>query len=437
MASNLRRVGSGILGGLLLAVACGKSGNTNSPGKEPTSGAAGEAGAAGETSAGGTPSAGGEKNAAGKTSAAGAAGEGPTCAGCDSGFCLDDGTCVDCLPSNDHCPSGQYCTDAYECEPGCKADGSSCASGVCDETHNCQKCIDDDECTPDLVCGAGVCAAACTAAHEGQNVGCQGDLTCCSLHCRDVLTDTNNCGVCGHACGSGQFCGSASCTDSGAGGAGGAGAGDCGVVCHDTTLANVCAISKVVVILDSSTNTSEGNRKPGREIGAALEAQCPRTPTLTEAEQDSVDALNVTTGQPVAGGGELLVVAGGPFFQTVEGYFEKKEVSPLYWYVGATNTEYRKRSNDEAVVSLPKTSDHDSHDFFIIQFMRDPTSGSLVLNIQGLWLSGTTASAYHLVNTVFPALADYDKAWYAYEWTDMDDDKQPDEDEISLVDSGN
>jgi hypothetical protein len=119
---------------------------------------------------------------------------------------------------------------------------------------------------------------------------------------------------------------------------------------------------------------------------------------------------------------------------------EDQRIAPLYWNVvnpdAPTASQYVKSSNDEVVLSLPIDEDHDSHDLFIIQFMRDPASGSLALNAQGLWLSGTNAAAYQLIEGMLPNLASFDKAWYAYEWTDKDDDKAPDLNEMELIDSG-
>jgi hypothetical protein len=332
----------------------------------------------------------------------------------------------------------QYCTDANVCASGCKADGSSCVSGVCGSDHNCENCINDDECSGDFVCGDGKCAAACTVEQEGLPTGCSDGLTCCSLHCSDLLTDSQRCGSCSNSCNPGQFCGhTAGCGEGGAGGAGGAGpdAAAC-VSCHDVVLANVCSVTQVIVILDTSKNPEDGNRAPGEAIGKALSEQCQTTPTLSQADQSDSEALNFTTGRPVSGGGELLVIAGGPFFQTVEGYLEDQRISPLYWYFDGTNSGYRKSANDETVLSLTLDGDHESHDFFIIQFMRDPASGSLVLNAQGLWLSGTIAAGFLVTNGIMPDLASYDQAWYGYEWTDGDGDKQPDLEEIELRASG-
>jgi hypothetical protein len=447
MLKTTQALGGLLFCGILASAACSDSepddgGNPSDAGEggagaTPTSGGksgAGKGGTkAGSAGKGGT---GGVPAVSGAGGQGGAGGDGPACPGCPSGFCLDDGTCVDCSPSDDQCPDGQYCTELNECEVGCKADGSGCASGVCLDDHSCQQCIGDDECSGDDVCGSGQCAPACTAQQEGQSAGCEGGFTCCSLHCTQVETDSTHCGACGATCGGGQFCGLDASTG-GEGGAGGAGTGP-GVTCHDTTLANLCAIGKVVVILDTTKNPTEGNRAPGRAIGAALEAKCVPSPTVTEAEQDSVDALNFTTGRPVSGGGELLVVAGGPFFQNLEDYVEKQEISPLYLFVdmNADLQQFKSRADDSVVASRTISGDNESHDFFAIQFMRDPLSGSLVLNAQGFWLSGTNAASFFLLEGILPDIASYDQAWYVYEWTDGDGDKNPDLSEIVLTDSG-
>jgi len=441
MLRKIRTLGAvTIVVGIGVSSACtikGPEDNTDNGGTAATQGGTSAGGHSGSTSsrAGSTSRAGTHSVANGGEAGSGEGGNGPQCPSCASGFCLDDGTCVDCLASDDQCPAGQYCTDTNECAPGCKDNATSCASGVCDADHNCKNCISDDECQPDLVCGSGQCGAACSLAQEGDSAACNTGLTCCSLHCLDVQTDSKHCGACDNSCSAGQFCGLTTCADSGASGAGGAAAAGC-VECHDTTLANLCSVAQITVILDTSNNTSDGNRVPGRAMGAALQAQCMPQPVLTEAEQDSVEALNFKTGRPVSNGGELLVVAGGPVFQNVEGYLEQQKIAPLYWKPGAVATEYRKTANDEVVVSLPIAGDHDSHDIFIIQFMRDAASGSLVLNAQGFWLSGTVAAAYQVNNGILPDLASFDQAWYAYEWTDMNGDKAPDLDEMTLLDSG-
>ncbi len=387
-------------------------------------GGSGKAGAAhgGASSAGG----GGE---AGDTSEAGSGGapDQPQCPQCKSGFCFKDGTCVDCLPSLDNCPSGTVCGSTNTCVPGCKADGTSCASGVCADAKNCQSCIGDEECEAGNVCGDNRCAPACAAAQEGTHDGCSAGHTCCSERCIDANTDSDHCGVCGTACATGQFCGPSTCS------VGDAGTGSC-VSCHDTTIANICSVPQVAVILDGA----DANEATGRALAAAMAAKCNPAPVVREVSQTVPDAVNPASGRPISGAHELLIGAGGSFYARMLVYLDSQRISPIYsFYDGESTLSFRKAADDSIVAERNKDESNDDHDFFVIQFLRDPTSGSIILNVQGFWASGTLAAGYFFENGMLPALSTFDKAWYIYEWTDKDGDKAPDLNEIVPVASGN
>jgi len=460
MPKRMRAMGAAVLGGLLVSAACsssssnngsagaggsagdGASGTTNSGGHSGSTahgGSGGKAGSSGKGGSGGSDvsQGGGGASAGTGGSSAGSGGEAGAvtvqCANpkCTSGLCFPDGTCVDCL-SDDQCPSGQVCGSTNTCVTGCKDDNTSCASGVCADAHDCQSCIGDSECGAGNLCGDNRCAPACTADQQGTNAGCGTGLTCCGLHCIDAETDSQNCGACGSPCADGQFCGLTACAGGEAGAGGQAGTSAC-VACHDTTLANICALPKVAVVLDGQ----DGNQVPGRAMAAALAAQCTPAPTIREVSQTVPDALNPSNGRPVSGAHELLVAAGGSYYARLLGYVDAQKISPIYWhYDGVTTIEFRKNSNDEVVVTRQTTEDNTMHDFFVIQLMRDPTSGSLVLNAEGFWESGTVAAAYFFANGILPNLNTFDKSWYVYEWTDKDGDLAPDVDEMKLVSSG-
>lgn len=393
---------------------------------------AGSTGRAGATGKAGSGDAGADPTTGGGEGGSAGAPDAPQCPQCASGFCFKDGTCVDCLPSLDNCPSGKVCGSTNKCVPGCKSDGTSCASGVCADATDCQSCIGDQECGDGKVCGDNRCAAACTVAQEGTAQGCASGHTCCSQHCIDADTDSEHCGACGAACAKGQFCGPGACSDSGAAGAGGA-AGSC-VSCHDTVLANVCSVPQIAVVLDGA----DVNEKAGRALAAALSAYCQPAPIVREVLQTVPDALNPASGRPVSGAHELLVAAGGSFYARLLVYLDSQRVSPIYsYYDGKTTIEFRSASDDATVVSRQNDESNDDHDFFVIQLARDATTGSLILNAQGFWVSGTIAATYFFEHGVLPSLETFDKAWYVYEWKDKNGDKAPDLNEIAQVASGN
>jgi hypothetical protein len=87
------------------------------------------------------------------------------------------------------------------------------------------------------------------------------------------------------------------------------------------------------------------------------------------------------------------------------------------------------------LASEPDTANPD-HDLFVVQFARDPASGSLVLNLQGFSANGTGAAVLYFQDVILPSLSTFTSAYYVGEWTDADGDHAPDVGEITLVTSG-
>jgi len=233
-------------------------------------------------------------------------------------------------------------------------------------------------------------------------MGCSAGLTCCGSHCIDDKTDSQHCGAaCGAACAAGQLCGVAGCRDS--------------------TVAAACSIAKVTVVLDGQA----GNAVPARAIAAGL-ATCAPPPTVREVSQDVADAVNASSGRPVAGGDQLLISTGGSSFAHLTGYLNSALVAPIEAVQSGTDYDFRKTATGEVVAHTLFGDAHAAHDMFVIQFIRDPTSGSLILNAQGLWQEGTTAAAYYFANVMLPTLAAQTKSWYVLQWTDTNANSTPD-----------
>ncbi|HEY0468931.1 MAG TPA: hypothetical protein VGC79_32285 [Polyangiaceae bacterium] len=393
----------------------GKGGAGSGTGGQASGGTAGHAaGMAGHAAAGTSGHAGsnvggagtaGHPEAGASTGGAGMAGA----AGPEAGSGGD--SAVGCQASDDHCPAGQYCSSAGSCLAGCK-NGDSCASGVCGIDHDCQNCISDQECAEPHVCSAGQCAAACGVAERGTNQGCGAGLTCCTLHCVATANDQQHCGACGTPCADNQFCGQLACVAS--------------------QFASLCRVGKAAVVLDGQY----GDDPTGRALGQALVAHCPTNLTVREVSQTVADVLNPSTGRPVSGSDELLVIAGGNYYQKAVGYLVTNKLSPLSNSNTQTTIEIRDSRTDALIASELIADVSDSHDLFALQFTREPSSGSLILNAYGFTVGGTAAATLYFEKVLAPDLASATKAWYVGEWTDKNADQKPDLDELTSLASG-
>jgi hypothetical protein len=327
------------------------------------------------------------------------------CQGGASRCNLDTYSCVPCLPgATDNCPAGQYCTSQFACVPGCKG-SSDCSSGAC-TNHECEHCQNDLECAGGNVCGTTVCAPACAGP-----AACANGFDCCTGHCVDLTRDIRHCGTCGSPCSGSQFCGSAGC--------------------ESVTIANVCDNATTTMVLDSYPTDTAANAV----IQASLVANCTPPPTTGSSQQASGGPINPQTGQPVAGGGDLITIAGGYYVHKLVNYLDQQGVTPVYLAQGVNDFwRYYKRGGgadagsdggapDSLVAEMAWTDSTASHDLILIELVRDPASGTLVLIAFGQHAESTAAAASYVANQMLPIAnrSSYDKSWYVYEWNAASD----------------
>ena len=260
------------------------------------------------------------------------------------------------------------------------------------------------------MCGAQVCATACGAAQEGGPAGCGAGLTCCSLHCVDTSSEAVHCGACGNTCAAGDFCGTSGCLD--------------------VRLSSLCAISKVVVVLDGQN----GDDPQGRAMAQSLVSSCVPAPVQREVSQTVADALNPSNGRPVTGGDQLLVIAGGNYFQHAAGYLLQHQVAPISNVQNGDKYEIRHTQSGALIAS--EFPGDPNHDVFVVQFMRDASTSSLILNAYGSSSEGTAAAAFYFGQVLVPDLTHATKRWYVVDWTDKNGDQLPNMDEFALIEAG-
>ncbi len=156
--------------------------------------------------------------------------EAGTCVSCPAGKIRCGSSCVDLNTDRNNCGTcGNYCYDA-------SSGGTTCCAGQCtelqtNETH-CGSC--GRTCSASQACIGGTCLLMPDAGVP--DITCRLGQTVCNRMCVSLESDESNCGVCGHACSSGQVCSDGEClTDSGCGTACDRGETCCNGICVDTS----------------------------------------------------------------------------------------------------------------------------------------------------------------------------------------------------------
>lgn len=174
-----------------------------------------------------------------------------------------------------------------------------------------------------------------------------------------------------------------------------------------------------------------------RALAQALVDKCANSQTVREVSQTVADALNPSSGHPVSGSDELLVIAGSSYFQKGADFMVVNQFAPLTNQVGGGgNYEIKNSSTGVVIASELPSEASDSHDIFGIDFMREPASGSLVLNAYGFSSAGTAAATYYFEHSI-AGVTGSPNVWYVGEWADKDADLKPDADEFTIIASGN
>lgn len=292
---------------------------------------------------------------------------------------------------------------------------SRCASGLCETNGDCRRCVKDQECKEGRVCGSGVCAPRC----GNGGAACTGSFVCCNEHCVDTTLDPKNCGACNTACPAAQFCANASSPS----------------VCQSNVVANVCKSKNATFLLDGLPADQEATVV----VRQAIAARCAPPPMATSVSQSVSTAINTTTGQPVAGGGELLVAVGGDSTQRLVKYLEASGTSQVYNEYDGLNTLWFKRrdANNAVIATITRTTLTPTHDFFLVEVVFDPISGTSSLVLYGVDSPGTQAGAYYFANTMLASITTYTHSWYLYEWMGASADGGPGPaDTVTLLASG-
>ncbi|HXX66392.1 MAG TPA: hypothetical protein VEK07_04370, partial [Polyangiaceae bacterium] len=191
--------------------------------------------------------------------------------------------------------------------------------------------------------------------------------------------------------------------------------------CDDAVLDNLCANASATVIQDQFVIDNEA----GAEVAQAL-ATCVPAVTYVTADQDAGDVLDPSSHRPLLGPGDTLIAGGGGFGQSSVAYLDSAGVSPAYIVENGTDLWIYDRSTGVAVVEDAVANLTAHHDYFLLVLAVEPISGTLCFTAAGTGAPGTVAAAYYFSTEVMPNLPTYTGSWYAYEWTDTNDNSVPD-----------
>lgn len=229
---------------------------------------------------------------------------------------------------------------------------------------------------------------------------------------------------------------SALVVDGGAGTDGGAGdaASDSGAKDGGATsyaFRDLCAIGNGLVVQDGVPTDDMA----AADLAASLVSTCGSFPTTTVME-NKPGVLEPSTGRPIGGPGSLYLLGGGETIQSAIAYLQTND-TPLM--VSRAGNQYilTSRSTGQTVLSVDATTLDASHDLALIQIVREPRSGTVVLNAYGYYETGTKAGAFYFANQLAPTLATDANAYYVILWTDGNGDLAPNAgDTFMLVGSG-
>jgi hypothetical protein len=237
------------------------------------------------------------------------------------------------------------------------------------------------------------------------NEPCVSPRTCCGDRCADLARDTRSCLVCGTACSTVQFCGIAGCSD--------------GII------SKVCDSAAATFLKDGLSTDDEQDIR----LRDGFLAGCAHKPTVRVVTQEEADTVNGKTGQPYVGSGDMQVIVGGRFGQRLIGYLEDTGATRIYNSFDGNGAQFHLRGDDggvgTVVVDGKSAQITDHHDWFLVETVVDPTSGTMMFAVDGFNSQGTVAATYFFLNVMLPSLATYDQSYYIYEWTDTNDDGTP------------
>lgn len=209
-------------------------------------------------------------------------------------------------------------------------------------------------------------------------------------------------------------------------------ASDVGTDASTTGFASGCEFDSITVILDGDAMDAAA----GATMAAAIGSGCSTSPTITMVNQTEPGLLDPTTFAPLFGGTSLGVLGGDAIVQNVMGYLMTAS-APIRVDISGGRYRVFLTSGGAALVDAAIPDITSSHDYAVIQIIRDAPSNSTVIATHGYVFQGTLAGAHYFSTEIAPDLPTEERTYFVLEWTDMNGDQTPNAgDTFTLLFSG-
>jgi hypothetical protein len=247
----------------------------------------------------------------------------------------------------------------------------------------------------------------------GCDGGCEADATCCGNACVNVATTALHCGGCGQPCAAGSYCVASACLPG--------------------TLANLCATTNGVLLLDGVMVDDAA----GQSVGESLTAACAPFALTVGAISDAAFAAGAPR-LPVVRAERLVVTVGGPAVNPVVSAYETGRLAPLYFDFNAINTQriIRVAGTGQVVLNVLDAGITRLHDYFLVETFLEPAGNRLILLSYGLGSAGTEAAALFIQDPLLSSPVLQTHAWVIVEWLDDTGDGVTAGDTFTVVATG-
>ena len=170
--------------------------------------------------------------------------------------------------------------------------------------------------------------------------------------------------------------------------------------------------------LDRATQLTDGNAvddPAATGIAASLKGSCGTTFAVATASLADPTVFDAADGRLLIERREVVLTAGGFFFNPLVGALETARRTPLYFTSDATSDGWASSATGAPVHTFPSASVTAGHDFFVVELLTDG-DGRLVLVDYGVGAGGTQAAGRQ-AEAILASAATHTDTWYLYEWT--------------------